>query len=137
LPPRTELNDGWQLPCLPAWHDPGGILAYRGGCGGTASRVNGNSSSAWIRLPVGSMSMGVTKMSRFFLVVALDSLRKNRPTSGKSPSIGTLSLSMLTVSDGRPPKTTVWPSHTCTLVAIRSTRNLGRGGVTHFFLPLT
>src|ERR1035438_7859771 len=83
------------------------------------------------------MSVGVINTSSFFFLVVLDSLRNNLPNSGRSPSTGTLSLRVETVSDAKPPRTTVWPSHTCTLVLIWNTRNLGRGGVTHFCLPFT
>ena len=62
---------------------------YRGGCAGTLSRENGISSSVWRRLPAGSMSVGVINTSSFFFLVVLDSLRSNRPTNGKSASIGT------------------------------------------------
>jgi hypothetical protein len=40
----------------------------------------------------GSMIVGVTKITRFFLRVIEDSLRNSRPTIGRSPSTGTLSL---------------------------------------------
>src|SRR5216117_1938961 len=78
-----------------------------GRCVGIPTCAKGRSSSTCTRFPAGSMIVGVTNISRFFFVVTDDSLRKNRPASGKSPSNGTLSLVRVEFSEMSPPRTTV------------------------------
>ena len=73
------------------------------------------------------MIVGVTKITKFFLRVIEDSLRNSRPTIGRSPSTGTLSLTFWTSSANNPPKTTVCPSHTLQLVTTWRDRKIGSG----------
>ena len=54
--------------------------------------ANGISSSECKRLPAGSMMVGVTKMTRFFLLRFEDSTAEQLPDKRKVPRIGTLSL---------------------------------------------
>ncbi len=67
----------------------------------------------------------MTMMSRFFLVFILIFDWKKRPTSGRSPRTGTLSSMVCTSSRIRPPRTTVKPSLTKTLVVTRRTLKTG------------
>src|SRR5258708_5188212 len=84
---------------------PGGTVGF---WTGTPVLANGISSSECSRLPAGSIMVGVTKIMR-------------------SPSTGTLSLSLVTFSAIKPPSTTVWPSQTTTEVVTWRTRKCGNG----------
>src|SRR5439155_18904371 len=97
-----------------------------GGCGGMELWAKGISSSECIGFPAGSMMVGVMKIMRFFLDVFFDSVRKNRPKKGRSPSTGTLSLMLVTFSEMRPPRATVWPSQTLTVETTWRTRKRGK-----------
>src|SRR5258708_3299409 len=90
--------------------------------------ANGISSSEWNRLPAGSMIVGVTKMTRFFLLVALDSLRNKGPRRGSPPSTGPLFLILVTSWVIGPPRTTVCPSQTRAL-GVTWRRRRGGGGI--------
>ena len=59
---------------------------------------------------------GGDKDNQVALDVLLELVRKSRPTSGMSPMIGVRSSVFCTSSRINPPRTTVWPSHTLTLV---------------------
>src|SRR6267154_2949283 len=98
-----------------------------GACGGTLFGSYGRLSIAWTGLPAGSMIRGVTKMSRFFFCVLLDSLRNSRPMKGRSPNIGTLSFVLVTFSESKPPSTTVCPSQTMQLDTTSRCRKMGNG----------
>ena len=83
--------------------------------------------------------VAVTKIIRFFFCVVLLWLWNRRPTSGRSPSAGTLSLIVCTCEEISPPMTTVWLSQTFTEVTTWRTVKSGRmtGSCTTFKLPVT
>src|SRR6185369_889419 len=78
---------------------------FAGACNGIESGSKGRSRRvgiAWIGLPAGSIMVGVTKMTKWFLFGAAD-LRKKRPSFGKSPMACTLVSPLLGFSVVVPP----------------------------------
>ena len=82
------------------------------------------------------MIVGVMKTSSLRFWAFLDSLRNSLPTTGRSPSTGTLSFVVTTRSVTRPPSTSVWPSHTLACEVIWAVRTIGAGRTDLFLLSV-
>ena len=104
---------------------------YIGTCGNTGGSiwltvsVSSSSSCMLTRLAAWIDQAGGDEDDEVALDVLVDVGPEKRPTSGMSPMIGVRSSVFCTSSRIKPPSTTVWPSHTLTLVVTLRVLKIG------------